>query len=386
MNSLDWGKLTPEKFLNDYWQKKPLLIKGAFSNFNDPISPDELAGLAMEEEIQSRIISKRVNKEKQLSWHVDQGPFESFDQFGESGWTLLVQAVNNFSPNSQALLNNFNFVPRWRVDDVMVSFSTPDGGVGAHLDQYDVFIIQGSGKRRWQVGLPDTSLKQLLPHADLKQVSEFTPLIDSVTEPGDLLYIPPNHPHNGEAIDNSLNYSIGFQAPNNQELFSGFADKLLDEDTGNERFSDINRQATNSPELLTTEDINDLKAFMQQSLNDTPQFNHFIGCYLTQSHHPLELLIPVEPISSDLMDDILAEDENAFFSVSGIKSLVIEQPAPLLFINGEEIPLTDNTMELARILAKGGTISTKTAKTFTDCLKNKQLLTSVLNKGYWFIE
>ena len=211
MNTLNWGKLTPETFLKEYWQKKPLLIKGAFKDFVDPISADELAGLAMEQEIQSRIIAKSLVADK-TAWQVAHGPFENFDQFGESDWTLLVQAVNNFSPDSHALLNNFNFVPSWRLDDVMVSFSTQNGGVGAHLDQYDVFIIQGSGKRHWQVGKPDPSLQQLLPHPDLKQVSEFTSVIDEITEPGDLLYIPPNHPHNGLAIENSLNFSIGFQA------------------------------------------------------------------------------------------------------------------------------------------------------------------------------
>jgi len=385
MNILNWGELTPETFLNEYWQKKPLLIKGAFGNFVDPISADEVAGLAMEQEIQSRIIEKKSASDK-TTWQVAHGPFESFDQYGESDWTLLVQAVNNFSPDSHALLDNFRFVPSWRLDDVMVSFSTPNGGVGAHLDQYDVFIIQGSGKRHWQVGEPDASLQQLLPHPDLKQVSEFTPVIDEITEPGDLLYIPPNHPHNGTAIDNSLNFSIGFQAPNNQELFSGFADKLLDDDIATQRFSDLNRQLTTQAEQLTSEDITELKSFMHSALDNDKMFNQFIGGYLTQSHHPLELLIPVEPITDEHLDAILAEEENCFVAVSGIKMLVIGKPQQILFISGESFELNDKSREFANTLARGKTMTTNQAKSFTDCLKNRQLLTSVLNKGFWYIE
>jgi len=385
MNTLHWGELTPEKFLKEYWQKKPLIIKGAFSNFQDPISANELAGLAMEKEIQSRIITK-TEQDNKVSWQVVHGPFEAFDQFGEAGWTLLVQAVNNFSRESQLLLDNFNFVPSWRVDDVMVSFSTPNGGVGAHLDQYDVFIIQGEGKRHWQVGAPDPNLQQLLPHEDLKQVSDFTPVIDEVTEPGDLLYIPPNHPHKGIAIDNSLNYSIGFQAPNNQELFSGFADKLLDDDIATQRFNDVNRLVTQSPELLTNEDISKLKSFMKSAFDNEEVFNQFIGRYLTQTHHPLEMLIPVEPISDEQLDDILAEKENLFIAVSGIKALIIEKPSPTLFISGEAFKLDENAIEFGKAIAKGKTMTTNKAKSFTDCLKNRQLLTNVLNKGFWYIE
>ena len=386
MNTLNWGELTPERFLNEYWQKKPLIIKKAFENFSDPISADELAGLAMEQEIQSRIITKSSSENATVSWQVNHGPFESFDQFGESGWTLLVQAVNNFSPNSQLLLNNFNFVPNWRIDDVMVSFSTPQGGVGSHIDQYDVFIIQGMGKRHWQIGAPDSSLQQLLPHPDLKQVSKFSPLIDAITESGDLLYIPPNHPHKGIAIDNSLNYSIGFQAPNNQELFSGFADKLLDDDIATDRFMDINRKITHSSELLAATDISQLKNFMKGAFDNEEIFNQFIGCYLTQSNHPLELLIPTQPIKKDQLVDILAEVENQFIAVSGIKALVIEKPSNTLFINGEAFKLDENTEAFGRIIAKGQNITTEQAKSFTDGISNRKLLLVILNKGYWYIE
>ncbi|TWX52283.1 cupin domain-containing protein [Colwellia hornerae] len=389
MQKIHWGELTPEQFLKEYWQKKPLLIKGAFKDFTDPIDANELAGLAMESEIESRIIA-RMNGE----WQVEQGPFESFDKFGEQDWTLLVQAVNNWSRDTQSLLAAVDFIPQWRIDDVMVSFSTPNGGVGAHLDQYDVFIVQGEGKRRWQVGAPDSSLKQLLPHPDLKQVSSFVAVIDEVTEAGDLLYIPPNHPHNGVSIENSMNFSIGFQAPNNQELWSGFADKLIDENLGERRFPDKERTLTRQPEQLEQTDIEKLKAFMKAQLDDDKLFTPFIGKYLTQNHHALEILMPVTPIDSEQLADILAEAENTLVPVSGIKSLIVPfqhqdlQPneTSFLYINGESFLINKETITLATYLTKQQTLTTKKVKSLLTNLKNEQLLTNVLNMGFWYVE
>ena len=380
--ALNWGELSPEKFLAEYWQKKPLLIKQAFKNFEDTIPADELAGLAMEAEIESRIVSV----DNKGDWQVDHGPFEDFSQYGEENWTLLVQAVNNWSRPTNSLLQPFAFIPRWRIDDVMVSFSTPNGGVGPHLDQYDVFIIQGSGKRRWQVGAPNKALSTLLPHPDLKQVSAFEPLIDEITEAGDLLYIPPNHPHNGVSIENSVNFSIGFQAPSSQELWSSFADKLIDNNLGELRFSDTARKVTDSSTLISKADQQQLKAFMLEQLEDTALFEQFIGQYLTQSHHALELLMPVNEIDADKLADILSEPEILFMPVSGLKAAITSEAEITLFLNGDSFPIDKQSLPLAELLAEQSPLTTNQVKNFNSCLKNTQLLTNVLNKGYWYIE
>jgi len=157
--TLNW----PE-FIERYWQKRPVVLKRGISNFIDPISPDELAGLAMENEVDSRLVSHQDGK-----WQVSHGPFESYDHLGESNWSLLVQAVNNWHEPTAALMRPFRALPDWRMDDLMISFSVPGGGVGPHLDQYDVFIIQGTGRRRWRVG-EKSALKQHCPHPDLLQV------------------------------------------------------------------------------------------------------------------------------------------------------------------------------------------------------------------------
>jgi len=381
MESINWGDLNAETFLKEYWQKKPLLIKQAIPGFEGTIDANELAGLAMEQEIESRIISQQGS-----SWQVDHGPFESFEKYGEQDWTLLVQAVNNWSRETDSLISLFDFIPRWRIDDVMVSFSTPNGGVGPHLDQYDVFILQGEGQRHWKIGAPDASLEDLVPHPDLKQVSPFTPVIDVITEPGDLLYIPPNHPHDGVSIENSLNFSIGFQAPNTQDMFSAFADKLIDENLGEQRFGDADRQIAAKPEVFEQKDIESLRQFMLSQLNHEQHFANFMGRYITMSHHALELLIPMEPFSEEQVVGFTEDDEIQFVPVSGIKATVTSAPNHCLYINGEAFPLTAETEKLGHILAKQAPLTTETAKSFIDCLNNRQLLTTVLNKGYWYID
>jgi len=382
MHSINWGDLTPEVFLKDYWQKKPLLIKQALPNFQGTVDANDLAGLAMEQEIESRIISQ----DSKNNWQVDHGPFEDFDKFGETNWTLLVQAVNNWSRETDQLISLFNFIPRWRIDDVMVSFSTPNGGVGAHLDQYDVFILQGEGSRRWQVGATNANIESLVPHPDLKQVVSFDPIIDEVTQAGDLLYIPPNHPHNGVSIENSLNFSIGFQAPSSQDLWSAFADNIIDENSGEQRFGDQERSVTDTPEVINQNDIKALKHFMLEKMNDDTQFSEFISQHLTQSHHTLELLIPVEEFSQEKVVAMTEDNAIQFVPVSGIKALLCLSPEPNLFINGEKFQLHESSIDFARVLAGQHALTTASANSFISCLKNVQLLTNVLNKGYWYIE
>ncbi len=160
------------EFLEKYWQKQPVVLKNAFPDFVDPITPDELAGLAMEPEVDSRLVSLTNGK-----WQASNGPFEHFDGLGETGWSLLAQAVNHWHMPAAELVRPFRVLPDWRLDDLMISFSVPGGGVGPHIDQYDVFIIQGMGSRRWRVGdkLP---MRQFCPHPALLHVDPFPPIID----------------------------------------------------------------------------------------------------------------------------------------------------------------------------------------------------------------
>ena len=214
------NQLTPSEFLAEYWQKKPLLIRQAIPNFQGLLTPNELAGLACEEEAQSRIVQNIDD-----TWHLTHGPFDedTLTSLPEKDWTLLVQYVNHHLPEVAELLSQFNFIPHARLDDLMISYAPTGGSVGPHIDSYDVFLLQGSGKRRWKINAqPDLTLVEDVPLRILKQ---FTAEQEWVLAPGDMLYLPPNIAHHGVSEDDDcMTYSIGFRVPKTQELIQGFLD------------------------------------------------------------------------------------------------------------------------------------------------------------------
>ncbi len=223
------GHLSLDEFLQDYWQKKPVVLKQVFPDFVDPITPEEVAGLALEEEVESRLIEFLPGNQ---SWSATQGPIceSKFLTLPESHWTLLVQTLEHWIPEAEALFLPFSFVPGWRRDDLMVSYATPEGGVGPHIDQYDVFLIQGSGSRLWRVGQPGAKTTPKMPHRLLKQIEPFDAIIECTLETGDVLYIPPNTAHEGIALQPCLTYSVGFRAPSHQSLLEQLLIEILEQD------------------------------------------------------------------------------------------------------------------------------------------------------------
>ena len=192
------GGLTAREFLRDYWQRKPLLIRQAIPDFQNPLEPDELAGLSLEEEIESRLI---IGQDR--TWELRRGPLpeDTFAGLPERDWTLLVQSVDQFVPEVDEVLEPFRFLPSWRVDDVMISYAAPGGGVGPHYDHYDVFLLQGHGRRRWRIGQPCTADSPLIDGLELKILADFQQTDEWVLEPGDMLYLPPGIAHYGIAED-----------------------------------------------------------------------------------------------------------------------------------------------------------------------------------------
>ena len=232
--------MSPARFLRDYWQKRPLLIRNAFADFDNPVEPDDLAGLACEELALARIA---IHDRKADRWTLKSGPFAETDfaHLPKTHWTLLVQDVDKWDVDVAALLPHFSFLPSWRIDDVMVSYAEDGGSVGAHVDQYDVFLLQGLGRRHWQI---DMRVPRKSPHihartselkaedfrddTELKLLREFTPTHDWVLEPGDMLYLPPGVPHHGVALGACMTYSIGMRAPSQAELVGDFVDSLVE--------------------------------------------------------------------------------------------------------------------------------------------------------------
>jgi 50S ribosomal protein L16 3-hydroxylase len=236
------GGNTTHAFLRRYWHKEALLVTNALPGFTALLSRDELFALAARDDVQSRLVQRVRNRYTQ-----DDGPFRRtvLERLPARNWTLLVQGVNLHVEAADALLRRFAFVPYARLDDLMVSYAAAGGGVGPHYDSYDVFLLQASGHRRWRYGHQRDLT--LVPNAPLKILARFTPQHDATLAPGDMLYMPPDHAHDGVAVDACTTYSIGFRAPTYQELAEAFLDHLRDTLRVPGRYADPDLRATNAP-------------------------------------------------------------------------------------------------------------------------------------------
>lgn len=236
--------MLPKHFLARYWQRRPLLIRNAFPGFVSPISPEELAGLACEPDALARIVRRERlaagDDPAQSRWHLQSGPFDEGDFTGlpERDCSVLVQDVDKWDADVAPLLDAFAFLPRWRIDDIMISFAEPGGSVGPHVDQYDVFLLQAQGCRRWQIDSRAGADTTLRSDSDLKLLRHFTPDADWLLQPGDMLYLPPGMPHHGEAVDACLTISVGMRAPAASELLGDLAEHLASSMSESERYRD----------------------------------------------------------------------------------------------------------------------------------------------------
>lgn len=277
MNKSVLGGLSARQFIEEYWQKKPLLVRNAFPGFGDMLTPDELAGLACEEDVQSRLVLHNRGK-----WKLEQGPFaeERFSRLPEKNWSLLVQGVNNFLPEADALMQEFDFIPRARLDDLMVSFAPDGGGVGPHFDSYDVFLLQGHGQRLWRISGQEDM--ETVPDAPLRILKNFRTDQEWVLGPGDMLYLPPRLAHWGIAIGGCMTYSIGFRAPSAQELATQFLVFMQDKLHLEGMYADPDLQAQRHPAELGSQMLAKVEAMLRGMRWDSGDIADFLGTYLTE--------------------------------------------------------------------------------------------------------
>lgn len=327
MNS-PFGDISVETFLNEYWQKKPLLIRNAFPDFEPPVSADELAGMALEEEVESRLI---VQSADGSDWQLQHGPLseETFAELPDTHWTLLVQAVDHWIPEAAELVEQFRFAPNWRLDDLMVSYAADGGGVGPHYDNYDVFLIQASGTRCWEVGgLYDENSPRrndvpvmILPEWEAEERYEL--------QPGDMLYLPPRVGHNGYAIgDDCMTYSVGFRAPSHHELVSNFANYLGDLTTAEDRYADPDLKPQHNPGEITDAALMRVQKLLHEYIDNPALLSHWFGQYMTEPKYP----------------DLAGQNENDL-SEEEIQ-LYIEQGIPLARTEGARFAFYRGTEEL----------------------------------------
>lgn len=371
------GGLTPAEFLAEYWQKKPLLIKNAIAGFNGLLSPDELAGLACEDEVQSRIV-----RQKNGEWSMKPGPFDEhdFSKLPNKDWTLLVQSVNHFLPEACELLQQFDFIPHARLDDLMVSYAPDGGGVGPHFDSYDVFLLQGQGKRLWRIS--EQSDLSLVEGAPLRILQNFNTEQEWLLEAGDMLYLPPQIAHWGTAVgDDCMTYSIGFRAPKHQELASEFLgfmqDRLAQEKlvlTGMYQDSDL--QLNEHPAEINTDmvrKVNEILNKIQWSESDIAQF---LGQYLSE---------PKPDVIFDANKKISTKQFSEKLTKLGISLDLKSQmlfSGETFYLNGEAASFDNSALEIFVNLADNRKIAPYTA---TDAKLLQQLYDWYI-AGYLYFE
>ncbi|MBU0903069.1 cupin domain-containing protein [Pseudomonas sp. MIL19] len=371
------GGLTAREFMRDYWQKKPLLVRQAIPGFESPISPDELAGLALEEEIESRLVIEHGER----PWELRRGPFaeDAFAELPERDWTLLVQAVDQFVPEVAELIEQFKFLPKWRIDDVMVSFAAPGGGVGPHFDNYDVFLLQGYGTRRWQVGQVCDSNSPMLQHADLKILAEFVKTEEWVLEPGDMLYLPPLLAHCGTAEDDCMTYSVGFRAPSAAEVLTHFTDFLGQFLPDEERYSDADAQPTSDPTQIQRDALDRLKALLTEHMSDERLLMTWFGQFMTEPRYP-ELIAGIEI------------DEEAFLASLEDGAVMIRNPSArmawsevgedlVLFASGQSRLLSASLRELLKLVCAADALHIDNLAPWLADDEGRNLLVELVKQG-----
>ena len=296
------GNITTEEFLRDYWQKKPLVIRGAFPDFEMPFDAGELAGLALETNSPARIILENPITNQRPSenqpWTVKYPPFtdEDFTSTPETHWTFLVNDLERYYPELGNLIEPFRFIPDWRIDDLMVSYAADQGSVGPHVDAYDVFLIQGEGKRRWQVVTDPDYPTELLQDSQLAILKNFKHDKEWLLDTGDMLYLPPNMPHHGVAEGECMTFSVGFRAPDTlglaQSWLESFSSDGADEKTKaiiTKHFNDAERKIQESSGEIAAEDIQKLSNLIMDLVkNQEQQLPIFLGKYLTETKNSEE--------------------------------------------------------------------------------------------------
>ncbi len=288
------GGVTRGRFLQRYWQQRPLLIRQAIAGFRGLLSTSELFALAARDDVESRLVLRERGR-----WSLTYGPFRRSElrALPSRNWTLLVAGVNLHLAAADALLRRFAFIPYSRLDDLLVSHAVPGGGVGPHFDSYDVFLLQGPGRRRWRISRArDLALKPNLP---LKILARFRPEGDCVLEAGDMLYLPPTIAHDGVAIDTCSTYSIGFRAPSAQEIAVSFLDWLRDRIVLDGQYADAGRTPVRHPARIDR----DLRAYAVASLRrlawDEDAAARFLGSHLTEPKPAVAFATPTRALGRE---------------------------------------------------------------------------------------
>jgi|TARA_B110000971_G_scaffold60913_1_gene62161 50S ribosomal protein L16 3-hydroxylase len=380
--------MTQQEFLDQYWQKKPLVIRQAFPDFKSVISPNELAGLAGEPRIESRLV---IEKGAGGSWQLIDGPFsdKDFSVLPKSHWTLLVQDIDKHVPETRGILMPFSFIPNWRFDDLMVSFAPKQGSVGAHTDGYDVFLLQGMGKRKWQASAGPLHKPALLENVDIQVLADFEPAQEWLLEPGDILYLPPHYGHHGVAMEDCMTFSIGFRAPNQSETLDAVINDLVEHSMAKRHYQDSDLQAARHGYEIGLEAVLRLKKLLHETIEEAePLLLATFGKLVTET----------KPSLVSLAEEVYADKPSVKMLVEQFETGYVLFRNPYLrfaweyheecgtiYMGGESYPLTFCQKKNIIILAEQAVITSTDWQMLSNDIKVVNLLRSLVAEGgfYW---
>lgn len=342
------GEITPRDFLRSHWQKRPLLVRQALPGFTSPIDAGELAGLACEDNVESRLIEKHGDR-----YALEQGPFDAarFAKLPERDWTLLVQDIEKHLPDFAEYLDLFRFIPQWRIDDLMISIAAHGGGVGPHVDAYDVFLLQANGRRRWRIA--ESFDPEIVPDTDVRVLKHFDAEQDWILEPGDMLYLPPNVAHDGIALDDEcMTWSIGFRAPSLRDMFSDFTEWVHQRLPEDAMYADPDLELSESSDGgISSQGMKRMRQLLREALmHDDAELDRWFGQFITEPKPWLRSEASAEtPEAGDFAarfqgGDALLRDSRALLAWASREDEV------LLFANGEERALPGTAKALLQCL------------------------------------
>ena len=374
------GDLSPARFLAEYWQKQPLVVRGAWPGFRDPLTPEELAGLACEEGVESWLTLGQNDEETQETRH---GSFTDNDflSLPDTGWTLRVADVEKHAPDVAALLEPFRFIPDWRVQGLTISYATPPGTVGPRINEGDVFLVQGQGRRYWQIA-------RQAPASETDEAdARFTPDWEWALDPGDLLYLPPGVIYRGSMLESGLIYTVDCRAPSHRELLGGFLEFLQEGLDPSARYADPDLTVPDNPGEIGPAALARVRELLRRTIAlDDETLAVWFGRYLSAPKPGFEAEPEMEPYSEDeLRDHLRAGGTLERNPGSQFYYIAEPQAETILFVDGQEFALGPTVAFMAPLLCRHRVLTPALLREALKQADARQLLLDLLNEGYLVI-
>jgi 50S ribosomal protein L16 3-hydroxylase len=378
--------MTQETFLKRYWQKRPLLMKKALHPFPDIITPEEVAGMSCDERVESRLIREKGGKSP---WELQRGPFKPsmFKKLPSKHWTILVNGVDRFVPSVQRLADEFSFVPFWRMDDIMISYAVDQGNVGAHVDNYDVFLVQAHGKREWLIEDKPRLEDDFVPGLPIRLLKQFKPTHRWVLEPGDILYLPPRVPHHGIAQgDGCMTISVGFRAPTHDDIVNSLVSAALADSDVPVRYSDPDL-APQAPGEISARSIAKVKKIVTDKLLSDDFIANWLGTFATETYPDVELEAQATTVSAKQLA-VMLKRPGVVARTEGARFAFIRKGANKVtfFYDSQKIELSKKAATLAELLSNAMAVDASRVRPYLADKESSALLVSLFKAGMLVVD